>query len=97
MDTLARKSSLVLVRKLGRLKRMKSIFTIKIFSWTAILFLTLGSFVSFGQGVGISETTIIPHSSAILELGHTAGPFKGFLTPRMSTTDRNGIADPATG
>ncbi|MDX9696904.1 MAG: hypothetical protein RBT49_14025, partial [Bacteroidales bacterium] len=97
MDTLVRESSGILVRKSGRLKRMKSIFTIKIFSWTAILFLTLASFVSFGQGVGIGEKTFTPHSTAILELRHMSGTFKGFLTPSMTTVERNGIAGPATG
>ncbi|OFY07649.1 MAG: hypothetical protein A2W99_15080 [Bacteroidetes bacterium GWF2_33_16] len=94
MDTLVRESSGILVRKSGRLKRMKSILAIKIFSWTAMLFLTLASFVSFGQGVGISETTITPDNSAILELRSIS---RGFLVPRLTAVQRTSIASPARG
>ncbi|HAF29560.1 MAG TPA: hypothetical protein DCG75_10975, partial [Bacteroidales bacterium] len=61
------------------------------------LLLVLSGQKIFAQGVGISETTIVPEASAILELKHTAGTFKGFLTPRMTEADRNTIAAPATG
>lgn len=44
------------------------------------------------QNVGIGTST--PHVSALLEIG---GLNKGFLIPRMSTSQRNGIASPALG
>ncbi|MFA6542498.1 MAG: hypothetical protein WCT99_12940 [Bacteroidota bacterium] len=46
------------------------------------------------QGVGISETSITPNASAILELRST---LRGLLPPRMTTTERNAIASPAVG
>ncbi|HUX94169.1 MAG TPA: hypothetical protein VMV47_00440, partial [Bacteroidales bacterium] len=46
------------------------------------------------QGVGISENPIVPHSSSILELQSS---LRGFLAPRMTTTDRENIASPAQG
>ena len=47
-----------------------------------ILFWIPGGQKSFGQGVGISESSIVPHSSSILELRST---LRGFLAPRMTT------------
>ena len=44
--------------------------------------------------VGISSTSITPHSSSILELRSTT---LGFLPPRMTTTERDAIASPANG
>jgi len=46
------------------------------------------------QGVGISESEIIPDASSILELQSTD---KGFLVPRMTTDQREAIVSPATG
>ena len=46
------------------------------------------------QGVGISESAIEPHTSAILELSSSA---RGFLAPRMTTIQRNAIVTPAQG
>lgn len=46
------------------------------------------------QGVGISEISIVPHSSALLELRSTA---RGFLIPRLTTAERNAVASPASG
>lgn len=48
----------------------------------------------WGQGVGISETSIVPNASAILELRST---LRGILIPRLSTAERNAVASPATG
>lgn len=50
--------------------------------------------ISYGQGVGISETSIVPDASAIMELRSTV---RGFLIPRVTATERNAIAVPATG
>ncbi|NUN69218.1 MAG: hypothetical protein HUU02_05855 [Bacteroidetes bacterium] len=47
-----------------------------------------------GQGVGISESSIIPDASAILELRSTQ---RGVLIPRLSTAERNAVASPAAG
>ncbi|NOU37663.1 MAG: hypothetical protein HOO89_03050 [Ferruginibacter sp.] len=44
------------------------------------------------QNVGIGTTT--PHASAVLDISSTN---QGILLPRMSTTQRNAIASPATG
>ena len=46
------------------------------------------------QGVKISPTPGAPDSSAILELADTS---RGFLLPRMTTAQRNAIANPAVG
>lgn len=59
-----------------------------------LLILIIGFFnlYSQGQNVGIGTTT--PDNSAILELYSTS---HGFLVPRLTTTQRNAIASPATG
>lgn len=51
-------------------------------------------FTAHAQGVGISESSIVPDPSAILELRSTA---RGLLVPRMSTAGRDAIASPAEG
>lgn len=51
-----------------------------------------GSLTANAQGVGIGTPS--PVASAILELSSTS---KGFLMPRMTTTNRTAIASPATG
>ena len=45
-------------------------------------------------GVGTVRTTA---ASAYLEVGPTSGANKGFLPPRLSTTERDAIASPANG
>jgi hypothetical protein len=59
-----------------------------------VFFTILSSQQSFSQGVGISEVSITPDASSILELQSTA---RGFLAPRMTTLQRNAILPPATG
>ena len=59
-----------------------------------ILFLTLSGQKSFGQGVGISEVSIVPDGSSILELRST---MRGFLAPRMTEDQRDDISSPAKG
>ena len=49
--------------------------------------------MGFAQ-MGVSETTITPDASSILELKSTS---KGFLAPRMTATQRAAISSPATG
>ena len=47
-----------------------------------------------GQGVGISEVTITPDPSSILELRSV---LRGFLAPRMTTLERLSIPSPVQG
>jgi hypothetical protein len=63
---------------------MKRIFIAGAF----ILFAVIGQ----GQNVGIGTPT--PHTSAQLDVSSTT---KGFLLPRMTYSQRNAIASPATG
>ena len=61
-----------------------------IFKTTIMLLLLVSSGVYGQRGIG----TNTPDTSAILELASTS---KGFLPPRMSTTERDGISTPPTG
>jgi hypothetical protein len=58
----------------------------------SIYFLLLFALPSMSQNVGIGTTT--PAESAQLDITSTT---KGFLPPRMDSTQRNAIASPATG
>jgi uncharacterized protein (TIGR02145 family) len=61
-----------------------------IFKTTILLLLLVSSGVYGQRGIG----TNTPDPAAILELASTS---KGFLPPRMSTTERNGISTPPAG
>lgn len=50
--------------------------------------------LAFSQGVGIGETGFTPDPSSMLEVQSAS---KGVLIPRMTETQRNNIASPATG
>ncbi|HUS01004.1 MAG TPA: hypothetical protein VMY77_04720, partial [Chitinophagaceae bacterium] len=64
------------------------------FQWSlTILCLLVSVAKSFGQ-MGVSNTSITPNASSILELRSTTA---GFLPPRMTTAERDAIASPATG
>lgn len=63
----------------------------KIYSLFAILTLSV---TAWSQGVGINETGTNPDPSAILDVESTD---KGFLPPRMTTAQRDGITSPANG
>jgi hypothetical protein len=52
------------------------------------------SAISFSQGVAIGAGSAVPDASAMLDVQSNT---KGFLVPRMTTTERNAIAAPATG
>lgn len=54
----------------------------------------LSSLVVLGQNVGINATGSAPGSSAMLDVSSTT---KGVLIPRMSTSQRDGIASPENG
>jgi uncharacterized protein (TIGR02145 family) len=58
---------------------------------TILVFLAI-TIASMAQNVGIGTTT--PDTSAQLDVSSTS---KGLLPPRMTTTERNAIASPATG
>ncbi|MFT3678837.1 MAG: tail fiber domain-containing protein [Ferruginibacter sp.] len=49
---------------------------------------------TFAQNIAINSTGNLPDTSAMLDVSSTV---KGFLTPRMTTTERNAIPLPATG
>jgi uncharacterized protein (TIGR02145 family) len=63
----------------------------KIYSLFAIMTLSVSA---WSQGVGVNETGASPDPSAILDASSTT---KGFLPPRMTTTQRNAISNPAVG
>ena len=65
-----------------------------IFWCILILYMAFVSQKASGQGVGISEISIVPESSSILELRSS---LRGFLAPRMTTFERLAIATPAQG
>ncbi|MEY4351153.1 MAG: hypothetical protein RL078_1220, partial [Bacteroidota bacterium] len=56
------------------------------------LFLTASNFIFYSGSVGVGTTT--PNASALMDIASTT---KGFLPPRMTTTQKNAIASPATG
>ncbi|MGQ9621222.1 MAG: hypothetical protein ACUVTX_09610, partial [Bacteroidales bacterium] len=58
------------------------------------LLTAISGFKLSGQGVGISEVTITPDASSILELRSVQ---RGLLVPRMTTLQRLAIASPAQG
>ncbi|MFP4024094.1 MAG: beta strand repeat-containing protein [Thiohalospira sp.] len=94
MDTLIGTSGRISIQKNKKIRRMKKAFWYKSLAFMAILFLALGLQNTFGQGVGISESSITPHESSILELRSSE---RGFLIPRMTEVQRDAIATPATG
>ncbi|MEX0988626.1 MAG: hypothetical protein WD052_14200, partial [Bacteroidales bacterium] len=67
---------------------------LRLFSVSLILLVTLGMQDVFGQGVGISETSIEPHVSAILELQSIE---RGLLVPRMTEVQRDAISPVTNG
>ncbi|HNW57516.1 MAG TPA: hypothetical protein PKM69_07060, partial [Bacteroidales bacterium] len=82
----------------GRWKKGKRVFFTPyvIVLFIVILFGFQGNQKLYSQGVGISETSITPDASSILELRST---LRGFLAPRMTTAQRIalGSSSPAKG
>src|SRR6266446_4001985 len=62
--------------------------------WALIIAITILPFTNSFAQMGISNTSITPHASSILELRSTT---LGFLPPRMTTTERDAIVSPAAG
>jgi hypothetical protein len=60
----------------------------------SVICLHLTTSLKSQTGVSISEAGDLPDGSAILDLQSVS---KGFLPPRMTTSERNGIASPAVG
>ncbi|MGD0584049.1 MAG: hypothetical protein ABR974_14030, partial [Bacteroidales bacterium] len=96
MNTVQNKSKSPSSKWRATLKRTGTVW-LRIILSTVILLLTLGSQKILGQGVGISETSIAPDASSILELRWTAGTYKGFLAPRMTYANMWLISSPAQG
>jgi uncharacterized protein (TIGR02145 family) len=59
----------------------------------SLVFLLTG-LISFSQNTGVGVGTTSPHPSAELDVNSTS---KGFLPPRMTYAQRNGISNPAAG
>jgi len=60
----------------------------------SLLVFSLGWSAAMAQSVGINSDGSTPHASAILDVSSTT---KGFLAPRMTTSQRAAITSPATG
>ncbi|MFY0602118.1 MAG: YHYH protein [Cyclobacteriaceae bacterium] len=59
-----------------------------------LAFCLMAGMIAQAQNVGINEDNSDPDASAILDLKSTT---KGFLAPRMATSDREAISSPAEG
>ena len=59
-----------------------------------ILLAIFTTFATMAQSVGINADGSTADASAMLDVSSTT---KGFLPPRMTTTERNAIGTPATG
>lgn len=94
MDTIRTTSSRKSRIDRCHLGRPESIAHRRIVVCIVILLLILGGGESYAQGVGISEISITPAASSILELRST---LRGFLPPRLTTAERDAISLPATG
>ncbi|MBI9054960.1 MAG: hypothetical protein JEY96_14140, partial [Bacteroidales bacterium] len=94
MDTKVKTSSGAPSVLRWHIERFKSISQFKIVLTIVVLLLVLGGQKGFAQGVGISEVSIVPDPSSILDLQSIQ---RGFLTPRMSEVQRDAIGVPATG
>jgi predicted CDP-diglyceride synthetase/phosphatidate cytidylyltransferase len=93
MNTLQNRSSGASGGRRNSLKRILQV-RFKLVLCIVLLILAIGNQKIFGQGVGISEVSIVPDGTSILELRST---LRGFLAPRMTTAARLAIASPAQG
>jgi hypothetical protein len=93
MNTLQNRSSGASGGRRNSLKRILQV-RFKLVLCIVLLILAIGNQKIFGQGVGISEVSIVPDGTSILELRST---LRGFLAPRMTTAARLAIALPAQG
>ncbi|MCB8994768.1 MAG: hypothetical protein H6538_04090 [Bacteroidales bacterium] len=74
--------------------KRKFVYPSLIVLFIIVLFGPLSEQTGYAQGVGISEVSIVPDGTSILELRST---LRGFLAPRMQTSERLAIAAPAQG
>ena len=58
------------------------------------ILMSLFSSVAKAQSVGVNDDGLLPHTSAMLDVRSSS---KGLLAPRMTQTQRDAIAGPATG
>nr|MCU0474463.1 hypothetical protein [Bacteroidales bacterium] len=93
MNTVQNKLALASGGK-GSFIKQKILFRLKIGLCIMITMLVFGSQEIFSQGVGISEVSITPEVTSILELRSS---LRGFLAPRMTTLERDAIVTPAQG
>ena len=78
------------MNKSKQTKSMKRLLTM-----AGLVIITAASSQVYAQnGVGINPTGAAAHPSAVLDASSTT---QGFLPPRMTATQRNAIANPATG
>ncbi|MEI6139624.1 MAG: hypothetical protein WCP85_10190 [Mariniphaga sp.] len=66
----------------------------KIYLLLTVTLLIATDAITQAQNVGINSTGATPDASAMLDVSSTT---KGFLAPRMLTSERTGISSPATG
>ena len=76
------------------MKTLRKTSSGSVFLLFVVMLISSGGQDLFAQGVGISDVSITPDASSILELRSTV---RGLLTPRMTTPQRIAIAAPATG
>jgi hypothetical protein len=86
METIRTKTSRKSRLVRSHFRRIEGTSVQRILFGMVILVLILGSHVSHAQGVGISESSITPDGSAILELKSTT---RGFLLPRNTAVGFN--------
>jgi hypothetical protein len=92
MDTKVKSTSAIRQGEFMPVKRFRNILCRRL--CLLVFVFSLGSINTFGQGVGISEVSIVPHPSSILEL---RSDLRGLLVPRMTTAERDAILNPANG
>ena len=96
MDTYRKSSTAAPLFARGLMTRSKRIFRLLTYVSMVLILFSFGVKQSYGQGVGISEVSITPHSSAILELkSMDPTSYKGLLIPRMTTSNRLSITTDA--
>lgn len=77
------------------MKKLKNIAILNMwFKGLVLCLLLVASFQTFSQNMSINDNGAAPDPSAMLDISDTT---KGFLPPRMNTTQMNNISSPASG